>query len=166
MSTIYVNWGESIVKLTWKRYASLPPYHLITSVHGFCFKEGQLLLVDLKHRGWDFPGGHIETGETPLDCFKREALEEGYVEGDCKMLGHITVDHSENPQWKEESSYPKIGYQVFYKMNITKALPFIGDFEATQRTFIDPSEVSTYYHKWNALYQEILDCASQHEKTF
>ncbi len=82
------------------------------------------------------------------------------------MLGHITVDHSENPQWTEESCYPKIGYQVFYKMNITKALHFDGAFEASLRTFIDPSEVASYYHKWNALYQEILDYAIQQEKTF
>lgn len=161
MTTTYVNWGESKVKLTWEKNTLLPPYHLITSVHGFCFQEDQLLLVDVNHRGWDFPGGHIETGESPEDCFKREAREEGYVEGECKLLGHIIVDHSENPLWTESSFYPKIGFQIFYKMTITNLLPFKGEFEYAQRMFVNPNNIASYYHKWNILYKEIVDCAIQ-----
>lgn len=159
MTTIYVNWGASKVKLTWEKSTLLPQYHLITSVHGFCFQEDKLLLVDLNDRGWDFPGGHIEPEEMPEECFKREALEEGYVVGECKLLGYIIVDHSENPIWTENSPYPKIGFQVFYKMNITNLLPFDGRYESKQRTFINPIDISSYYHKWNMLYQEIMDCA-------
>lgn len=68
MKSKYVNWGGSKVKLTWKRDSQLPPRKLITSVHGICFKEEKLLLVNLNHRGWDFPGGHIEHEENPEDC--------------------------------------------------------------------------------------------------
>lgn len=156
MTTTYVNWGESRVKLTWEENTLLPQYNLITSVHGFCFHEDQLLFVYLNDRGWDFPGGHIESEETPDECFKREALEEGYIEGDCKLLGYIIVDHSDNPMWKESSPYPKIGFQVFYKMNITKLLPFEGRYESTQRIFINPNVISEYYTKWNIIYQEIM----------
>ncbi|WP_342575990.1 NUDIX domain-containing protein [Solibacillus sp. FSL K6-1781] len=161
MTATYVNWGKSRVKLTWEENTLLPQSNLITSVHGFCFQEDQLLLVDLKDRGWDFPGGHIEQEETPEECFKREALEEGYIEGECELLGHIIVDHCENPMWTEGSPYPKIGYQVFYKMNITKLLPFEGKYESTRRIFINPNGISDYYPKWNGLYQEIMDCAIQ-----
>lgn len=161
MTTAYVNWGTSRVKLTWENSMLLPQKNLITSVHGFCFQEDKLLLVDLNDRGWDFPGGHIEPEETPEECFKREALEEGYIEGGCKLLGYIIVDHSENPTWTESSPYPKIGFQVFYKMNITKLLPFEGRYESTQRTFVYPKDISVYYPKWNMLYQEIMDCAIQ-----
>lgn len=60
MTTTYVNWGTSRIKLTWVKSTVIPQYDLITSVHGFGFMEDQLLLVDLKGRGWDFPGGHID----------------------------------------------------------------------------------------------------------
>ncbi|KAA0955196.1 NUDIX domain-containing protein [Planococcus sp. ANT_H30] len=156
MTTSYVRWGEATVKLIWEANDSLPNYQLITSVHGFCFYEGQLLLVELNHRGWDFPGGHIEENETPQDCFQREAMEEGYVSGDYQLLGHLIVDHSENLIWDENGKYPKVGYQVFYRMNIETLHPFKAEYESSQRIFAPINEVGLYYPKWNEIYQEIL----------
>jgi len=159
MTTTYVNWGEATVKLTWQERDHLPQQDLITSAHGFCFFDGQLMMVDLNDRGWDFPGGHIETGETPLECFEREAMEEGYVEGDCAFLGTIEVNHSENPNWDENSPYPKIGYQAFYRMDITQLHPFQAEYESGQRTFIHPNEVMDYYPNWNDVYRGVLASA-------
>ncbi|MED5051309.1 NUDIX hydrolase [Anoxybacillus sp. UARK-01] len=156
MITKVVQWGEAKVRLTWNPDTQLPPRHLITSAHAFCFQDGKLLLVNLNHRGWDFPGGHMEQGETPTECVKREAYEEGYVRGSCFLLGHIVVDHSANPKWDESSPYPKIGYQVFYRMDIEQVLDFEGKYESVERIFINPNEVIDYYHDWNELYQEIL----------
>lgn len=156
MATTYVKWGEATVKLTWESTKTLPDYRLITSVHGFCFYNDQLLLVDLHHRGWDFPGGHIEENETTEDCFQREAMEEGYVSGNIQLLGYIVVDHTENPVWDEAGKYPEVGYQVFYRMDIEKLHPFEAEHESAQRKFIPINEVSDYYHAWNELYQEIL----------
>lgn len=159
MTTTYVKWGESKVKLTWRSDNQLPLQDLITSVHGFCFYENKLLLVNLNHRGWDFPGGHIELNETPEECFKREAMEEGYVKGKCHLLGYIIVDHNDNPKWDENSKYPKVGYQVFYLMNIEQLFYFEAKYESAQRTFINHNKVGDYYHNWNELYQEILNYA-------
>lgn len=159
MTTTYVKWGDSKVKLTWENNNELPQTDLVTSVHGFCFQDSKLLLVDLKQRGWDFPGGHIKLDETPEECFKREALEEGYIEGNCELLGYIIVDHSNNPLWNENSPYPKIGFQVFYRMNITRLHPFEAKYESAQRMFVNPNDVSFYYHDWHDLYQEILESA-------
>jgi 8-oxo-dGTP pyrophosphatase MutT (NUDIX family) len=159
MTAIYVNWGEAKVKLSWNRDKQLPPKELITSVHGFCFKDNKLLLANLNHRGWDFPGGHIEVDETPEECFKREAYEEGYVTGSCHLLGHMVVDHNENPNWNESSPYPKVGYQVFYRMDIEQLYDFKAKYESGERILIHPSEVIEFYHNWNELYQEILDYA-------
>ncbi|GLO64527.1 hypothetical protein MACH08_03110 [Oceanobacillus kimchii] len=116
-------------------------------------------MIDLKQRGWDFTGGHIEVGETPEQCFQRETLEEGYVEGDCFLLGYITVDHSENENWKEDSKYPKVGYQIFLKMSITQVHQFEGKYESSNRMFIQPIKASRFHHNWNAIYQDILKVA-------
>ncbi|MDE8563710.1 NUDIX domain-containing protein [Anoxybacillus rupiensis] len=161
MITKVVQWGEAKVRLTWNPDTQLPPRHLITSAHAFCFQDGKLLLVNLNHRGWD---GHMEQGETPTECVKREAYEEGYVRGSCFLLGHIVVDHSANPKWDESSPYPKIGYQVFYRMDIEQVLDFEGKYESVERIFINPNEVIDYYHDWNELYQEILYRAINHHR--
>jgi len=154
-----VSWGNSKVKLTWKYDWQLPPRKLVTSVHGFCVKKDKLLLVNLIDRGWDIPGGHIEYEETPEDCLRREAQEEGYVTGSCLLLGYIIVDHHENTNWNDNSAYPKIGYQAFYRMNIDCIHEFQAQYESTERIFINPGEVIKYHHNWNELYQEILDYA-------
>ncbi|MCJ8009570.1 NUDIX hydrolase [Lederbergia wuyishanensis] len=155
MQSIYVNWNGK-VKLSWVPNSALPERHLITSVHGFCFYKSELLLINLKDRGWDFPGGHIEIDETPEDCFKREAMEEGYVEGECHLLGYVEVNHQENMNWTESSPYPQVGYQVYYRMDINMLYPFEGKFESSKRTFIAPSKVSEYYKGWNPVFNEIM----------
>lgn len=154
-----MKWGEEKVKLTWKSDRQFPPHNLITSVHGFCFYKNKLLLVNLNHRGWDFPGGHMEAEETPEECFKREAMEESYVKGECQLLGYIIVDHSDNPKWNENSSYPKVGYQVFYRMNVEQLCDFKAEYESVERIFINPNQVCEYYDNWNEVYQEILNNA-------
>ncbi|MED1115220.1 NUDIX hydrolase [Bacillus paramycoides] len=156
MVTIYANYGEAKVKLTWKKDCTLPEYEKITSVHGFCFYHDKVLLIDHYNRGWDFAGGHIEEGELPEECFKREAWEEGYVKGDCTLLGYIIVDHSDNPNWNADSPYPKVGYQPFYRMDITEVYEFNGEYESDNRMFIRVEEVASLYHKWNELCDEIL----------
>lgn len=159
LSTTYVKWGESIIKLTWVSDRKLPPRELITSVHGFCFYDHELLLVNLNHRGWDFPGGHLETGESAEEGFKREVLEEGYVSGECNQMGYIIVDHTNNPQWNETSKYPIVGYQVFYRMDITHIHEFKAHYESSERIFINPGTIKDYYHGWHELYEKILRCS-------
>lgn len=158
MTVTYVDWGGHQLKLTWMQ-GLIPDRELITSVHAFCFHEGKLLMVNLNDRGWDFPGGHIEAGETVEACVCREVMEEAYVAGDCKLLGAIEVNHEENPLWNESSPYPKVGYQVFYRMDITEFLPFDAGYESSERMLIQPEDVGSYYPGWNDVFQAVMDSA-------
>ncbi|WP_152669260.1 NUDIX hydrolase [Paenibacillus sp. DMB20] len=108
-------------------------------------------------QGLGYPRRHMEPGETPEACFKREVLEEAYAEGICTLLGHITVDHGDCPNWTESSRYPKIGYQVFYHMDVTRLHPFEAEFESTRRILIDPNEMQRYYKGWNPVHKQILE---------
>lgn len=166
MTSTYVDWGGHKLMLTWKSNF-MPHRELITSVHGVCFYRGELMMVNLNHRGWDVPGGHIEIGETAEVCFKREAMEEGYVEGDCRLLGSMELNHNENLLWNSSSPYPKVGYQVFYRMDITKLHSFEAEFESSARMFIRPEEAVDYHKGWHSLLEEIIqearviECSSE-----
>lgn len=159
-----VHWGQDKVKLHWNGESPLPSDGVVTSVHGFCFYQNQLLLVDLKKRGWDFPGGHVEKGELPKDCLAREVMEEGYVKGASQFIGSLTVDHRDNPNWSQHRSYPEVGYQLFYHMKITEVLPFKARHESGDRRFVNPAHVKLYYKEWNEVYQAILDAALKLEE--
>lgn len=156
MTMLHVKWGEANVKLTWLANGGMPDVRLVTSVHSFCFYKDQLLLVNLKHRGWDFPGGHIEENESPEESLHREAMEEGYVSGNCQHIGCIMVDHTENPIWNENGKYPLIGYQAFYKMDIEKIHAFKAEHESSQRIMVPLNRAGSYHHDWNKIYEEIL----------
>ncbi|WP_226658819.1 NUDIX hydrolase [Pseudalkalibacillus hwajinpoensis] len=161
MTVTYVHWGQDKVKLHWNGETPLPPNSVVTSVHGFCFYQYKLLLVDLKKRGWDFPGGHLETGESPAACLAREVMEEGYVKGDSQFIGSLTVDHREN---QNDRAYPEVGYQLFYHMKINEVLPFKARHESADRRFVDPAHMKMYYKGWNEVYQAILVAALKLEE--
>lgn len=52
--------------------------HQVTASVGFVSPVGQpeQFLAIRNKRGWDIPGGHVESSETPEQSFHREVLEE------------------------------------------------------------------------------------------
>ncbi|MEC1178438.1 NUDIX domain-containing protein [Metasolibacillus meyeri] len=136
---IYVNWGGHRVKLTWLPNKAMD-IQKVTSVHGYCFYQGNILLVNVEGRGFSIPGGHVEKGESPEETFLREAYEEAYVEGNIQYLGAIEVNHEENPLFVESGKYPLIGYQLFYRMDIEKCHPFLRENETIARIWVEPKE--------------------------
>lgn len=54
------------------------PVHFVSAA-GVVFKENKVLLIRSDRRGWEFPGGIVEQGESVLDGLKREILEESGI---------------------------------------------------------------------------------------
>lgn len=158
MTTLKTNWGKHAVTLTWVEASEPPEGMTVSSTHGFCFLNGKVLLVNLDKRGWDIPGGHTEDGETPEECFAREAMEEACVSGTSRIVGYTLVDNREDVH-RIPGKYPDIGVQVFYRMDVDELLPFAADFESTERALVDPDEVSQMHASWNEIFEEVFKVA-------
>lgn len=141
MQTIFVDWGGNNVKLTWMPQLKLTESLKVTSVHAVCIKDEKVLLAHIKHRGFNYPGGHVETGEEVEEAIIRETYEEGYVKGILKYIGSIEVSHKENPSFDSRGKYPLIAYQAFFRMDVTECLPFLREHESSARIWVEPSEV-------------------------
>ncbi|MCJ8011942.1 NUDIX domain-containing protein [Paenibacillus sp. KQZ6P-2] len=133
-------WNRHKVKLTWVAGGEQPDPALVTSVHGICLYQGHVLAVHVQGRGFNLPGGHVELEETPEEAFHREAMEEGSVKGTAVYLGKMEVSHEEDEHFDPNGKYPMIGYQLFYRMDITERLPFSREHECLSRIWVEPEE--------------------------
>ena len=73
--------------------------HLVSVAAMVYNEEGKILLVNSPWRGWEYPGGLIEPGETFEQALRREIREEAGVEveierfvGICKNVGKNIVN--------------------------------------------------------------------------
>ena len=73
--------------------------HLVSVAGLVTNEEGKILLVNSPWRGWEYPGGLIEPGETFQEALHREIREEAGVEveitgfiGICKNVGKNIVN--------------------------------------------------------------------------
>ena len=58
----------------------MEPTHLVSVAGLVTNEEGKILLVNSPWRGWEYPGGLIEPGETFAEALRREIREEAGVE--------------------------------------------------------------------------------------
>jgi 8-oxo-dGTP pyrophosphatase MutT (NUDIX family) len=165
MTTIKTTWGTHPVALTFIPATVAPEGYKVSSTHGFCFLNDEVVMVNLDSRGWDVPGGHMEAGETPEECFAREAMEEACISGPATMIGYVLVDNTEDPAFDPATSkYPAIGCQIYYRMDVEAVHKFVQDFESSERALFPVSSVPLQHGNWNAVNQEILDLAEQASK--
>ena len=77
----------------------MEPTHLVSVAALVTNERGEILLVNSPWRGWEYPGGLIESGETFQEALHREIREEAGVEveitgfvGICKNLERNIVN--------------------------------------------------------------------------
>lgn len=70
----------------------------ISGTGAYLFDEnGNILIVKPTYKeGWSVPGGVIEENESPLDCVKREILEELGISLNIKKL--LVLDYRKDPE--------------------------------------------------------------------
>jgi 8-oxo-dGTP pyrophosphatase MutT (NUDIX family) len=63
--------------------------------------HGHLVLARIATRGWDVPGGRVNTGEDIYDGLRRELLEEvgarAFEYSEPELLGWLRICHDEDP---------------------------------------------------------------------
>src|ERR1700739_681612 len=91
-----------------------PPDLPVTAVKIYVFTDAGLLLAKVDHRGWDLPGGHIETGETPEDAIGRELKEEtGTAVSQFRLIGYLNIIN--NGPSRTGNKYPSHSCMLMYK---------------------------------------------------
>ncbi|MBI2598856.1 NUDIX domain-containing protein [Candidatus Curtissbacteria bacterium] len=108
----------------------------IFSAGGIVVRDGKVLVTQhSKHKGWDFPKGHIETGESSEQTAVREVEEETGVKAEVvEKVGQTEYFYYEDKE--------KVLKTVVYFL-----MRYIGDGEATTAfevmatEWLDPEEV-------------------------
>lgn len=103
---------------------------------------------------WSFPGGHLEFGESVIDCARREVMEELGVEMDwCHSDGIFTEDFFPGKHYITLYCYGRTS-QVprIMEPNKASAMVFVGAFQALPSPLFSGVE-----HAWKHLYHRILD---------
>ena len=130
----------------------------VTTAHGFFFNdENKLLLVKHKVRGWETPGGHIESGESFESAMRRELHEEAQMNaGDLKQLGFLKKMALEDRPEGCEYPHP-LSYCIFYAGKITGEDKFTGDESIIDVSFFNDEAACKV--PWIIAYKEYYQAA-------
>lgn len=115
-----------------------PPFEQVTAVAAIPFTaDGKLVVVNLRHRGLDLPGGHVEPDEaTPLQTMNREVMEEACMTVRNPVLAEvIRTDFFDDRQ----------SYILVYGAYVDELHEFIPSEEVSERVMIEPDEFIERY---------------------
>lgn len=97
----------------------------VTSVAAIVFdEENKIGLTHNIKRGWEFPGGHIEIGESAMDALYREMKEEIAVSiKNIKIIGfRKTINHVEYINKSTGKPYPKESAVLWFSAELDEHL--------------------------------------------
>lgn len=151
-----IYWGENqSTKVQFEEFDKLPDFPVTACFVAAFDKSGKLAIAKPK-RGWGLPGGHVEQGETPTECIKREAKEECGIElENLQLIGGWRAEKLRNTS--ENDAYPNIAYQLLFLGDIKNIEnDFAKEHEVSERAFIDPHDFLNYHHNPEN-YAEIIE---------
>lgn len=128
------------IDLEWVETREIPESIKISQVTGLCVDENNEILIIKNDRGWGFPGGHPELGETPEETLRRELAEEASVEiKDSILVGYV---HASDPD--NDSIEGKEYAQLRFFCRPSKIDEFKGEFETSERKFVSVDSLPEY----------------------
>jgi len=103
-------------------------------------RDGSVVMANNRRRGLEFPGGHIEPGETPCRAAVRENFEEtGYWISHIRAIGYLHMQSSGivPADWK----YPHpTSYQQFFVGEVMWNQPYVENDECLTPVIVSPAE--------------------------
>lgn len=115
-----------------------PDFSEVTGVIAICFTaDGKLVAVNIRKRGWDLPGGHVEEGETdPITTLNREVMEEAYMTvTEPQLVEVIQSDYFDDRK----------SYMLVYAALVDEMLEFVPTDEVSARQAMDVEEFIDQY---------------------
>ena len=151
-----IYWGnDSSTRVRFTPLTEVPP-GTVTSCFVVAIAPNGHIAISRPERGWGLPGGHVEAGESPEDCIRREANEEcGITLGKLTVIGGWLAEKVKETEYN--AKYPKRAYQLMYLAQIEVISDnYTPQHEILERKFIPIEDFPKYHHSFDS-YESIYN---------